>query len=204
MKTASKVLLIISGVLGILISIAFLFLSAIFGIGYIAETVAGLFLEVRQLTILSSFDEVSTSLISGLIAFGIGGLVILLFLFDLIIGFLFTLLGSIFSLVSCKKKSKKAFHILSIVFHTLGMLFGLPFLYFGTLYLLYFIILFVVMLILLITPIGWLIVSFIAVSIGGIFLFNIMLAGNILGLIALAKQKKQEELESQELIENNE
>ena len=202
MKKASKIILIFSGILGILISLAFLYLSVFFALGYVVETGVGIFLEIRQLTTLTTAEEVFTSLFSAILTFGIPGLIIILFAVITFVGFLFMLLGAIFTFVASKKNSKKAHHIMSIVFNTLGVIAGLPFLYLGCLYTLYFIVLFIVVIILLLTPIGWLIVSFIAISIGNIILFNIMLLGNIFGFIAIAKQKKQEEIESQEVIEN--
>ena len=202
MKKASRVLLIISGIFGILISLAFLYLSAFLVLGYVVETGVGIFVEIRQLTTVTTAEEVFASLFSAMLAFGIPGAIIILFAGVTFIGFLFILLGAIFTLVASKKNSKKAHHIMSIVFNTLGTIAGLPFLYLGCLYTLYFIVLFIVVIILLLTPIGWLYVSIIAVSLGSILLFNIMLLGNIFGFIAIAKQKKQEELESQEIIEN--
>ena len=202
MKKASRIILVISGILGILISLAFLYLSLIFAVGYVVETGVGIFLEIRQLTTVTTAEEAFTSLFSALLAFGIPGLIIILFAVITFVGFLFMLLGAIFTLVASKKNSKKAHHIMSIVFNTLGAIAGLPFLYIGCLYTLYFIVLFIVVIILLLTPIGWMIVSFIAISIGSIILFNIMLLGNIFGFVAIAKQKKQEEIESQEVIEN--
>lgn len=202
MKIASKVILIIAGVFGILISLAFLYLSILFTVGFFVETGFGIYTGIRQLIGASSVEDALYSLSSTLFIFGLPGFIIFTCAIILLVGFLFMLLGAIFTLIASKKNSKKTHHIMSIVFNTLGVLTGLPFLYFGVIYTLYFIILFVVMLLLLITPIGWIFVSFIAISIGNIILFNIMLLGNIFGFIGIAKQKKQEELDSQKSIEN--
>ena len=212
MKKASKILLIIAGALGILASLGMLLAGVLFSaVGFIGALAYAIYGIVTITTLLSNgayiVSEESTvsdnvsSIIGIVVMFAVIIIVILseclLVSVPGYIGFALLLTASILAFVA-SKKGKKGVHIASIVFSTLSVFPALCY----TLYALLYTFLILIVILSLLTPIGWLYLGILIGFWGTLITFVLSILGDIFGLIALAKQKKEEETQSLEVIEN--
>lgn len=212
MKKASKILLIIAGVFGILASLGMLLAGVLFTFtGFLNAIVYAVY----------GIIVVITAATNGTVTYSDGTvepmdesmILILILMFVLIIafmmvsfismsipayvGFALLLTGSILAFVA-SKKAKKGVYIASIVFSSLSSFPALCY----TLYALIYTLLILVVILTLLTPMGWLYLGLIVGFWGTLIAFVLSILGDIFGLIALAKQKKEEETQSLEVIEN--
>lgn len=207
MKKASKVLLIISGIFNVIVTLAFFGMVLLFCFAFVAVLFAQIVGIVSLMVQSANLAEgelpnVLTRIIP-IVAYSILGLIeISIIIVVLGFGGITSLLATIFNFKGVKKNSKKSTHILGIVFSTLTALTGILWLLSGVYALIILLLLWFVILILLLTPVGWAYIGFVIISFGSILVFILAIIGNIFGLIAIAKKKKEEENQPLEIIEN--
>ena len=212
MKKASKILLIIAGIFGILASLGMLLAGVLFTfIGFlvaIVYTVYGVVMVITAATNATvtysdgTVEPMDGSMILVLIVMIILSIMLMLLSFisasiPAYVGFALLLTGSILAFVASKKE-KKGVYIASIVISSLSLFPALCY----TIYALIYTLLILIVIILLITPMGRLYLGIFVGFWGTIIAFVLSILGDIFGLIAIAKQKKEEETQSLEVIEN--
>ena len=194
MKKASKIFLIFSGILGIFITIAMAFLVAFYAFSFLASSITVIVLTIVNIAVnASEFDATQLLPLVYLIPLTIGSIT---FIVVFGCGAIFSLLVTIFSFIGLKKKSKTAINVLDIVFTVLTTCIGLPYILSGIYCLIILLVLFMVSWILFLTPIGWLYLAFIIISLGSLLLLIFSILGNVFAIVARSKEKKIEQEET--------
>ena len=212
MKKASKILLIIAGIFGILASLGMLLAGVLFTFtGFLTAIVYAIYGVIMIIAAASNgtvtYSDGTVEPMDGSMILVLALMIVLIIVFMLVayismsipayVGFALLLTGSILAFVA-SKKAKKGVYIASIVLSSLSLFPALCY----TLYALIYSLLILIVIISLITPMGWLYLGILVGFWGTIIAFVLSILGDIFGLIALAKQKKEEETQSLEVIEN--
>ena len=196
MKKASKVFLILAGVMGVFVTIAMAVLAFYLFFGGVVFTVY---------SILGLTGVIESGGDSGVFASYLI-ISVALFVFSAIaaIGAFLGLLSTIFAFIACKKKSKLAIHIISIVLTAFTAVCGFAFYWYGLVYLIVFVLLWFLIIVMMLTPVFWLGLSFILAGFGSGLFALLAIVGNVFGIIAISKQKKLEAQEEQQIEQQEE
>ena len=190
MKTASKILLIIGGVFAILATLSFAYLALYDFLIAMLGTIAAF---VGLILLLVGTGNDSASLISsGGMTFGYGtifavGGFVLAVIFAIFT--LFLLIVAVSAFVGLIQKRPTS--IINIVFGSLTFIPAGLFAIWSIYALLFFIIYFFVMIIFLLTPVGWMYVAMIGITIFSAIAALLIQLGGVFGLIGSFKKKEE-------------
>ena len=185
MKKASKVFHVLASAFGVLVTLAL----AIIIVASIISIIGGIVMVVISFvsTPASAEESYSAGLLIGGIALAISGVVLTImttfFMILLLVGTIFAFIGI--------KKDKKAIYIINIIFGGLAAFPFMAYLPLGLYAIVYLILYLVIIIIIFLTPIGWILLSYVIASFGSLLFLVFSILGGVFGIITEKKEKSQ-------------